>query len=94
MKKIITTVAIVFCMLSSDAQPSKVNYIQKDTIEILYYDSLGNEFRYNPPRIVIKRTEVGDPEYWKRKHRRHQMWNKISFGLWAVGTAIMLIITL
>jgi hypothetical protein len=92
MKKIITATAIMFCVLNSDAQVK--NYIKRDTIEILTYDSLGNEIRYNPPRVVIKYTEMGDPEYWKRKHRQHKRWNWISFGLWAVGTATMLFITI
>ena len=87
MKKIITTAAIVFCVMSSDAQTTKTNYIKRDTIEILYYDSLGNEYHYNPPRTVIKRTEVGDPEYWERKHKRDRRWNVISFGIFVGATA-------
>ena len=92
MKKIITTAAIMFCVISTDAQTSKVNYIQKDTIEILMYDSLGNEYHYNPPRIIIKRTEVGDPEYWKRQHRKNRRWDRISIGMFTIGTLAMWII--
>ncbi len=92
MKKIITTAAIMFCVLNSDAQTQ--NYIKRDTIEVLYYDSLGNEYHYKPPRIVIKQTEMGDPEYWKRKHRQQKRWSWASFGLWVVGTAAMFLITI
>lgn len=92
MKKIITTIAIMFCVLNGDAQTQ--NYIKRDTIEVLYYDSLGNEHHYNPPRVIIKQTEMGDPEYWKRKHRRHKRWSWISFGLWATATAAMLFINM
>jgi hypothetical protein len=91
MKKIITTAAIVFCVMNINAQTR--NYIKKDTIEILTYDSLGNEYHYNPPHIIIKRTEMGDPEYWKRKHKREKRWSWISLGLFTVGTTAMFLIT-
>jgi len=92
MKKLITTVAIMFCVLNSDAQTR--NYIKRDTIEILYYDSLGNEHHYSPPRMAIKRIEMGDPKYWERKHKYDRRWNRISLGLFIVGTIAMFIITL
>ena len=89
MKKIILSTALL-CVLNTQAQTK--NYIKKDTIEILKYDSLGNEYHYNPPRIVIKRTEMGDPEYWKRIHRRNRRWDRISLGLFVVGTTVMFIV--
>ena len=84
MKKLITTAAILFCVMNANAQTR--NYIKRDTIEILTYDSLGNEYHYNPPRIIIKRTEMGDPEYWKRKHKRDRRWDRISIIIFSVGT--------
>jgi hypothetical protein len=91
MKKIVITAAIMFCVMNTNAQTR--NYIKRDTIEILTYDSLGNEYHYNPPRIIIKRTEMGDPEYWKRKHKRERIWNRISLGLFTIGTVTMFLIT-
>jgi hypothetical protein len=84
MKKIIITAAIVFCVMNINAQTR--NYIKKDTIEILTYDSLGNEYHSNPPRVVIKRTEMGDPEYWKRKHKRNKRWDRVSLVIFSLGT--------
>ena len=92
MKKIITTAAIILSVMSTDAQVTKVNYIQKDTIEIMMYDSLGNEYHYKPPRVLIKYTEVGDPEYWKLRHKRARRWDRASLGLFILGTAAMFII--
>jgi hypothetical protein len=86
MKKLITTAAILFCVMNANAQTR--NYIKRDTIEILTYDSLGNEYHYNPPRIIIKRTEMGDPEYWKRKHKRDRRWDRISIIIFSVGTIV------
>jgi hypothetical protein len=91
MKKLITTAAIMFCVMNINAQT--LNYIKKDTIEILMYDSLGNEYHYKPPRIMIKRTEIGDPEYWKLKHKRDRRWDRISIALFSVGTIIGFIAT-
>ena len=91
MKKIITTAAIMFCIVSGKAQTR--NYIEKDTIEILTYDSLGNEYHYNPPHYLIRRVEVGDPAYWKRKHKRDRRWSRISLGLFVIGTTTMFLIT-
>ena len=85
MKKLILSTALL-CALNSQAQTK--NYIKKDTIEVLMYDSFGNEHHYNPPRVVIKRTEMGDPEYWKRKHKRERIWDRISLVIFSVGTAI------
>ena len=84
MKKIIVTAAILFCVMNTNAQTR--NYIKRDTIEILMYDSLGNEYHYKPPRIMIKRTEMGDPEYWKRKHKRDRRWDRISIVIFSLGT--------
>lgn len=84
MKKIIVTAAILFCVMNINAQTR--NYIKRDTIEILTYDSLGNEYHYKPPRIIIKRTEMGDPEYWKRKHKRDRRWDRISIVIFSLGT--------
>ena len=83
MKKVILSIALL-CALNSQAQTK--NYIKKDTIEVLTYDSLGNEYHSNPPRIVIKRTEMGDPEYWKRKHKRERIWDRISLVVFSLGT--------
>ena len=89
MKKLILSTALL-CALNSQAQTK--NYIKKDTIEVLMYDSLGNEYHSNPPRIVIKRTEMGDPEYWKRIHRRNRIWDRISLGLFVVGTTVLFVV--
>ena len=84
MKKIILSAAIVFCVMNTNAQTR--NYIKKDTIEVLMYDSVGNEYHYSPPRVIIKRTEMGDPEYWKRKHKRERTWDRISLVVFSLGT--------
>jgi hypothetical protein len=84
MKRLITTSAILFCVINTNAQT--LNYIKKDTIEVLRMDSLGNKYHYNPPRIIIKRTEMGDPEYWKLKHKRERRWDRISLVIFLVGT--------
>ena len=89
MKKLITAAAIIFCVFNTNAQ----NYIKRDTIEILTYDSLGNEYHHRPPRYIVKYTEMGDPEYWKRKHKREHRWNRISLGLFVIGTTTMFLIT-
>jgi hypothetical protein len=86
MKKIVTTAAIMFCVMNVNAQTR--NYIKKDTIEILMYDSLGNEYHTKPPRYIIKRTEMGDPAYWKKKHKRDRTWDRIGLGIFSVATVI------
>ena len=83
MKKIVTTAAIMFCVMNTNAQTR--NYIKRDTVELITLDSLGNAFRYNPPRYVIKRVEMGDPIYWKKKHKRERIWNRISLGIFTAG---------
>ena len=90
MKKLITTAAIVLCVMSTNAQ--RTNYIKRDTIEVLMYDSLGNEYHFKPPRTVIRYTEMGDPEYWKQKHKRDRKWDRASLGLFIIGTLAMWII--
>jgi hypothetical protein len=69
------------------------NYIKRDTFEVLMYDSLGNEYHYNPPRIRIKRTEMGDPEYWKRKHKRERREDRVSILIFALGTIAGFVVT-
>jgi hypothetical protein len=82
MKKIITTAAIMFCLTNTNAQYHR---IEVDTIEILTYDSLGNEYHSNPPRYLIRKTEIGDIEYWKSKERNH-IWNIVGIGILIIGT--------
>ena len=74
----------MICIINTNAQTR--NYIKKDTIEVLMYDSVGNEYHSHPPRIIIKRTEMGDPEYWKRKHRRNKRWDIVSLVIFSLGT--------
>lgn len=51
MKKIIATAAITFTLMNVSAQ----RQVKYDTLEVLMYDSLGNEYHFNPPRLIIKK---------------------------------------
>jgi hypothetical protein len=84
MKKIIATAAIMFCLTNTNAQYHR---IERDTIEILTYDSLGNEYHSNPPRYLIRKTEIGDTEYWRSKERYHK-WSLISICVFIIGTLV------
>ena len=85
MKRLITTLAVVFCTMSSNAQEK--NYIKRDTIEVVKYDSQGMEHRY----MMIQYKEVGDPNYWERVHKRRRRWNRISLGIFTAGSLAMII---
>jgi len=89
MKKLIITIAIALCTLNTDAQ--KMRHFVRDTIEILTYDSLGNEYHYCPPKLLIRKIEIGDEKYWKRKSNT-RFYNRLSLGLFILGTLTIWIV--
>ena len=83
MKKILITAAMIICVINTNAQT--YHHIERDTIEILTYDSLGNEYHSTPPKYLIRKIEIGDEAYWKSKERNHT-WSIVSIGIFIIGT--------
>jgi len=89
MKKLIVIIVLALCSLTTNAQKTK--HFIRDTIEILSYDSLGNEYHYHPPKLLIRKIEIGDDKYWKKKSN-NRFYDKLFLGLFVLGTLTMWIV--
>ena len=92
MKKLIIFISLVLLGFKSESQQPVVNYTYTDTIERMYYDSMGAEHSYEPPQYLVRKIQIRDMDYQKRVNKSNRLWSRISLAFFVLGTSLMFLI--